>query len=450
MTPSPESPHGGRIPYGRLLVAFSVLAVAAVCMIIAVGDESSASGGTCGDNVTWTYDGGALTITGTGAMDNYSDPDGQPWGSFRGSVTSISVGEGVTSVGDYAFQNCGSATSVTLPSTLTSVGVYSFGYCANLETIALPQGLTNIGEDAFRTSGLTSVTIPGGVTAIRAETFWECVSLTSVTISDSVTSIGFEAFCNCGFIREMYMSDSLTDLDVDAFYGVTFYDSDEVTVLTNDAASLKGAMFFDRSDKAVKLATDLVAEGQTCSKTSDTYSASLSLEDITYLKNKASFDSRTELQFLLKDGIKVVFDSKVIESLDDAVIELTVTPVDKTAVSEAVRALIGDNPAFSISFGGYTSLGDGKATITVPYSAGGDIVKVSFIKGESVSSTAECTWADGKATFATSDLAMFFISSELLPSEGSDSSDMESITIALVLAVAIVAVASVFVMIRRD
>lgn len=406
MYPRPECPPRGRIPSGKILIALMVAAAVLCILSLGASDDSSASSGTCGDNVSWTFHDGSLSITGTGAMENYEDPDDQPWATFRGDITSIAVGEGVTSIGKYAFCSCGVA-SVTLPASLASIGSYSFMWCDNLKTISLPQGLTNIGDNAFRESGLTAVTIPNGVTSISGETFWTCVGLKTVIIPDSVTSIDFEAFSHCPNIREMYVSNSLTTLGENAFDDVTLYDSDASTELEKDVEHLRGAMFVDRSDSAVKLATDIIGNGPVCSKASDTHSASLTLDDVTYVKNKADFDSDTVLQFLLKDGIKAVFDSKVINTLGEAAIELTVMPVDKSTLSEAVRELIGDNPAYSVSFGGYNDLGEGKATITVPYD--GTSAKASFLEGDTIKGTATCTCADGKATFDTSGLSMFFV-----------------------------------------
>ena len=449
MSPRSERPLRGRIPSGKLLTAL-ILAAAALCILsLGAGDDSSASSGTCGDNVSWTFHDGSLNITGTGAMYDYESPDDQPWEAFRGDITGITVGEGVTSIGKNAFHTCGYVTSVALPASLASIGPSSFRWCDNLETISLPQGLTDIGDNAFREAGLTSVTIPNGVTAIRSETFWTCVGLKTVIIPDSVTSIDFEAFSHCAFIREMYVSNSLASLDGTAFDDVILYDSDASTVLENNVENLRGAMFLNKSDTAVKLATDIIGNGPVCSKASDTHSASLTLDDVTYVKKKASFDSDTVLQFLLKDGIRAVFDSKVINTLGEAAIELTIAPLDRSTVSEAVRELIGDNPAYSVSFGGYDELGEGKATITVPYTGSGDVVKASFVKGESVTSSATCTCADGKATFDTNDLSMFFLSSEQSSSGGSDSPVWVPVVIAVVI-LAAVGAASAFFFLKRE
>ncbi|MBR7155112.1 MAG: leucine-rich repeat protein, partial [Paludibacteraceae bacterium] len=69
--------------------------------------------GTCGDNLTWELTDGVLTISGTGAMSNYTSSS-SPWYSYRSSITSVVIEEGVTNIGNYAFYNCTGLTSVTI------------------------------------------------------------------------------------------------------------------------------------------------------------------------------------------------------------------------------------------------------------------------------------------------------------------------------------------------
>ncbi len=399
-------------------------------------------------NIGWSFsggpDGGYLEIFGTGDMDDYATADFQPWGKYRGLITEIKVSDGVTHIGDSAFSFCGHASKVTIAPTVTSIGDDAFSYTTELETIAFPEGLTSIGEYAFRHGGLRSLTVPK-VSSIGHGTFMYCVPMESVIIPDTVTDIGAEAFLGCMNLDNLYVSNGLMTVAADSFTDVNLLDSD-TTPLEKDVAHLKGAMFVAGSGGAVKLATDIVVDGSVCSKASDTHSASLTLEDMIYIKKRASFDDGTVLQFLLKDGIKAVFDGKAIATLGEAAIELTIAPVDKSAVSVAVRDLIGDNDAYSVSFGGNTDLGEGKATITVPYAGDGDTAKVSLVKGESVSSTISCTCADGKATFETNDLTMFFIESESSPGGGSEFPIWIPIVIVVVL---LAAAGAVFLLMRK-
>ena len=147
--------------------------------------------GTCGENLTWTLDSeGTLTISGTGAMTDYSNDSKAPWYSSRSSIKSAIISYGVTSIGDYAFYYCNRLTSVTIPDSVTSIGVCAFGSCISLTSVTIPDSVTSIGDSAFwYCSNLTSVTIGSGVTTIGESAFYAC-SLTSVTKPDSVTSIG--------------------------------------------------------------------------------------------------------------------------------------------------------------------------------------------------------------------------------------------------------------------
>ena len=97
-----------------------------------------------------------------------------------------------------AFQNCTGLTSITIPVGVTSIGSSAFYHCSSLTSITIPDGVTSIGGSAFSgCSSLTSITIPDSVTSIGGWAFAYCHGLTSITIPDSVTSIGIYAFNGC-------------------------------------------------------------------------------------------------------------------------------------------------------------------------------------------------------------------------------------------------------------
>lgn len=107
----------------------------------------------CGDGLTWLLDEtGLLTISGTGAMYNFVDTN-PPWYEQRYSIRKLQVEEGVTTLGHYAFKECGSLAEVSLPSTLTSIGNGAFSSCYGLKTFPIPAGLTSIGYNAFYRCG---------------------------------------------------------------------------------------------------------------------------------------------------------------------------------------------------------------------------------------------------------------------------------------------------------
>ena len=190
-----------------LLCTFAVLLAVplAMCAAEKLGFDSFAlapkaeaativDSGECGYNVTYTLDSdGLLTISGTGAMYDYSWEYIPPWETTL--VRSAVVSDGVTSIGSEAFSGCDSLTSITIPNSVTSIGRYAFYGCTGLTNITIPDSVTSIGYSAFSgCTGLASITLPDSVTSIDSEAFSGCTGLTSITIPNSVTSIGDYAF----------------------------------------------------------------------------------------------------------------------------------------------------------------------------------------------------------------------------------------------------------------
>ena len=132
------------------------------------------------------------------------------------TVTNNGTEYSVTKIGGYAFK--GSAvTSVSMPEGITSIGFEAFFVCQNLETVALPESLTTFGSEAFRScSSLKTIKIPSGVTAIPESCFDGCSSLKSVTIPEGVTDIGGAAFSGCN-LNALTLPESLEKIKGRAF-----------------------------------------------------------------------------------------------------------------------------------------------------------------------------------------------------------------------------------------
>ena len=127
----------------------------------------------------------------------------------------------VTSIGNYAFDNCSGLTSVTIPNSVKSIGYWAFAGCSGLTSVTIPDSVTSIGDCAFLgCSGLTSVTIPNSVTSIVDYAFRECSSLTSVTIPNSVTNIGRVAFANCSGLTSVTIPNSVKSIGDGAFKNI--------------------------------------------------------------------------------------------------------------------------------------------------------------------------------------------------------------------------------------
>ena len=174
-----------------------------------------AESGTCGNNLTWDLTNGVLTISGSGDMTIWSSSSDVPWYSYREKITSVTIGNSVTSIGKYAFRDCSHLTSVTIGNSVTSIGDYAFRGCSGLTSIEIPNSVTDIGNYAFFScTSLTSIEIPNSVTRIWGDAFSNCTSLISITIPNSVISIGMEVFANCS---------ALTSIEVEV--GNSIYDS---------------------------------------------------------------------------------------------------------------------------------------------------------------------------------------------------------------------------------
>lgn len=151
------------------------------------------SSGKCGDNINYyLYDDGLLSIEGTGKMTNYSYSSSAPW---RGRIKKVSISDGITSIGDYAFYSCTDLTSITIPDGVTSIGDNAFYDCDGLENIILPDSVTTIYSRAFEScSNLSDIKIPNAVTSIGDYAFRWCGKLTSIFIPANVATIGDCAF----------------------------------------------------------------------------------------------------------------------------------------------------------------------------------------------------------------------------------------------------------------
>ncbi len=117
---------------------------------------------------------------------------------YTGTEKDVVIPEGVTSIGDRAFQNCNDVTSVTIPAGVTEIGSYAFCECSGLTQITLSESLRRIGDLAFIDCvSLARVEVPSGVEELGIQVFDGCVSLKAAVIPESVTSIGRLAFQDC-------------------------------------------------------------------------------------------------------------------------------------------------------------------------------------------------------------------------------------------------------------
>ena len=146
-------------------------------------------------------------------------------------LTSLTIGNCVSSIGDGAFYNCSGLTSIVIPNSVTSIGKYAFNNCTGLTSIEIPNSITSIGEKAFYgtawndnlSDGIiyvgnvlygykgtmpenTSLVVEDGILGIADYAFEKCTGLASIEIPNSVTSIGYDAFKECNSLKEVHIS----------------------------------------------------------------------------------------------------------------------------------------------------------------------------------------------------------------------------------------------------
>ena len=195
--------------------------------------KSPIASGTTG-TLTWRLcEDGTLTISGVGAMPNYS-PDGAPWYSVCSNITALNLSNEITTIGNYAFYGCSNISSVTIHEGVTSIGYFAFYGCSKLETVNfnaiscssvgsnnynffynctsiktlnIGANVKTIPDYAFNgCSGISLIDIPNSVTSIGEAAFYNCSNITSVTIPEEVTSIGSGAFSGCTKLETVYFN----------------------------------------------------------------------------------------------------------------------------------------------------------------------------------------------------------------------------------------------------
>ena len=161
---------------------------------------------------------------------------------FGAQVEKYFIGTGAERIGNYAFYNCSNITTITLPESITAIGEGAFGYCSkmssfslpnhvneigpwafnscvNLPTITFPETVTSIGEGAFhKCKQITSIVLPVAITTIEDKAFEACTNLCHVSLSDSTISIGNYAFNECYKLHRITIPEKVRSIGYYAFW----------------------------------------------------------------------------------------------------------------------------------------------------------------------------------------------------------------------------------------
>ena len=178
------------------------------------------------DGVVYNADGTELVAVLTSAAGELRIAEGVteiPANLFQGNrlITSVIFPEGLTTIGDYAFNYCTNLQTVQLPESLTTIGQFAFANCDHLSQLTLPGGLQVLGSYAFSSTGLRSVTISEGITEIGECAFSYCSKLQTVQLPESLTVIGSSAFSSCTSLSQLTLPEGLTKIGSSAFQSCT-------------------------------------------------------------------------------------------------------------------------------------------------------------------------------------------------------------------------------------
>lgn len=347
-----------------------LLALVMVLGMLPEAAWAAEGGGTCGENVTWTLENGVLTVSGTGAMEDYGRSSDIPWYSQRGEVKSVVISDDVTSIGKRAFDDCTELTSVTIPNSVTSIGEFAFADCSHLTNVTLPNGITNIDTAVFwQCTALTNVTIPNGVTSIGPSAFRCCKSITSVIIPSTVTRIGNYAFYSCTSLTNVTIPNSVTSIEMYAFYHCTGLTS---VAIPNSITSINESVF----EGCTGLTNVMIPDSVTSIETSAFHDCS-SLKNITIPKSVTSikdsvFEGCTSLTSVtIPDGVTNIEGMlfRDCSGLTSITIPNSVTSIYVNAFSgcTGLTNVTISNSVTSIGYGAFVKC-TGLTSVTIPTS----------------------------------------------------------------------------------
>lgn len=249
------------------------------------------------DNAVVYYQAGS--ITGDLLIPETVDFDGDQYdvtsiidNAFRNckKVTGITVGNGVSNIGEAAFRGCSGLLSVIVGDGVLTIGESAFKDCAALTELTLGSHVASIGWATFDgCSKLASIVIPDSVTSIDADAFNNCVKLASVSVGSGVTSISGSAFSGCSNIESVYWN--VTE--------IITVDGDSPLFASSDKLSsfVIGDDIMDIPDNAFK--NWFVGDG-----------LSVSMHDIVDTIGESAFEGCTAItELTLGSGVRIIGDS---------------------------------------------------------------------------------------------------------------------------------------------
>lgn len=166
--------------------------------------------------ISHTYENGKGTIQFDNEFEYFRS------GAFSGNkkLTSITLPEGIKSIGVSAFENCSSLVRINLPGSVTEIDALAFSNCISLTSINIPDNIKTIKTWTFQNcKSLESIKLPNGVITIGSFAFEGCVSLVDINIPESVTYFDTGAFRGCSSLESIEIPKDITTIASNVFSG---------------------------------------------------------------------------------------------------------------------------------------------------------------------------------------------------------------------------------------
>lgn len=204
---------------------------------------------------------------------------------YLGDGGSAIIPEGVTSIGDRAFEFCRNLNSVALPQSVISIGRHAFYHCENLTRIEIMEGLTSVKSGAFEgCTNLKEAQLPQSVITLESDVFKDCKNLTSIVIPEGVASVEFRAFGGCTNLKEVQLPRSLTKIGSMAFSGCN---SLTHVIIPNGVTSVGSSAFSECSNL-----TEVAIPGSVMSVGCDAFAECSSLKHVVISDGMATIENR--------------------------------------------------------------------------------------------------------------------------------------------------------------
>ena len=157
-----------------------------------VASEGEAADNYCGNTVTWTLADGVLTISGTGAMFDYSKVSATPWYANASEITSVVIEDGVTTVAAYGFREFAALESVVIGNDVTTIGSYAFYKCTVLQSVVLGSSVMEVKSNAFYgDTAIAEMTLPNQECKTVSSSFSK-VNPSTIKIREDAVAVSVE------------------------------------------------------------------------------------------------------------------------------------------------------------------------------------------------------------------------------------------------------------------